>query len=57
MKIRNDFSRPKDLNCNYCLSGSLFAGLWNEMLGKRDREREKDGERETERIDYLTFDP
>lgn len=47
MKIKNDFSRPKDLKCNYCLSDTLFEGAWNEMLGERERER--GGEREKQR--------
>lgn len=45
MKIKKDFSRPKDLKCNYCLWDILFEGVWNEMLG----EREGGGEREKQR--------
>ena len=35
----------------YCLAGSICDGVWNEMLGKRERgrEREREGERERER--------
>ena len=50
MKIRNDFSWPKDLNCNDCLLGSLFEGVWNEMLGEREREREREREEQREFI-------
>ena len=44
MKIRNDFSRPKDLNCNPFLR-DCGTKCW-----ERERGRERDGERETKII-------